>query len=61
MLIALKRGLAALVVLSPLCVMLLLGSTVACRRIEEAARPAVGARFAVVYSTNMDGDIEPCG
>lgn len=56
MMSSLRTALAALTVVS-----LVFGATVACRRIEESARPAVGARFGVLYSTNVDGDIEPCG
>ena len=40
----------------------LLASAGACRRIEEpAAGPARGERLTLVYSGNLDGEIEPCG
>jgi hypothetical protein len=34
----------------------------ACRRIEETSGTiARGARLALTYSSNLDGEIEPCG
>lgn len=39
----------------------LVGLVVACRRIEEPLGPITSDRYALLYTANHDGEIEPCG
>lgn len=39
----------------------LVGLFVACRRIEEPLGDSGSTHYAILYSGNQDGEIEPCG
>jgi len=42
-------------------VLSLLSGVGACRRIEESSTPARAGKLSLIYTSNIDGELEPCG